>query len=174
MAVWYEVEKSVIGINNFLDCNWAFHDFRLEEAKYNAAKDSLELFLKYDTMQEGVLLRFTQIHEYQVNTSRDYEAEWMYGSVVLLLDGGTMLWIDDDTWADNSHEHIEELKRFATWVKAERIFWAITDKDGNPVEMPSDRINQTWNTYGQIEEKHFELKEFDGNWNDVLIPSIGR
>ena len=30
MAVWYEVEKSEAGINDFLDCNWGFHDFRPE------------------------------------------------------------------------------------------------------------------------------------------------
>ena len=30
MAVWYEVEHSEKGIHNFMECNWHFHDFKIE------------------------------------------------------------------------------------------------------------------------------------------------
>ena len=38
-------------------------------------------------------------------------------------------------------------------MKAERLFWAVTDAEGNPVEMPQNRMDQVWNVYGVTEEK---------------------
>lgn len=165
MAVWYEVEKTEKGIDNFLNCNWKFHDFRPERVEYIPGKDLVEIFLKYDTMTEGVLLRFVRVHDVHINTQRDYDAEWLQGSVALLLEDDSIIWLDDDSWRDKSREHLEEIKEYTTWVKAERIIWAVTDADGNPVEMPPDRIDQVWSVYGRTEEKHFELKEFEGDWD---------
>ncbi|MBD5083282.1 MAG: hypothetical protein HDT34_03880 [Clostridiales bacterium] len=50
MAVWYEVEKTEKGIENFLESNWVFHDFTLERIEYITEKDLVEIFLRYDTM----------------------------------------------------------------------------------------------------------------------------
>ena len=79
MAIWYEVEKSQKGIEQFLDSNWGFHDFRLERVEYTPGKDCLEIFLKYDTGEEGVLLRFTWIHDFHICAERDYEVDCNYG-----------------------------------------------------------------------------------------------
>ena len=76
MSIWYEVEKTDHGFNEFLNCNWGFHDFRLERFEYVSEKDIVDIFLKYDTLNEGVLLRFVRIHDVHINTNRDYEAEW--------------------------------------------------------------------------------------------------
>lgn len=42
--------------------------------------------------------------------------------------------------------------------------------DGNPVEMPDDRINQVWEGWDKKEEKHFVLDEFTGGWDGILRP----
>ena len=102
-----------------------------------------------------------------IDTNRDYDFE-LIGSVALLLENNSVIWLSDDSWGKQSKEHLEEIKQYTTWVEAERIFWAITDADGNPVEMPSERINQVWISYGKREEKHFDLKAFNGDWNDVF------
>ena len=54
-------------------------------------------------------------------------------------------------------EHIEELKQSSSWIHAERLIWATTDKYGNPTELPADKIDQTWDIYGKIEHHHFDL-----------------
>jgi hypothetical protein len=54
------------------------------------------------------------------------------GSVLLLLKNGQFLWIDDDSWGDQSIYHVEELKRESSWIQAERIIWAVTDDHGHP------------------------------------------
>lgn len=176
MAVWFELEKTEKGIRNFLESNWEFHDFRLERIEYNPIKDLVEMFFKYDTMVEGVLLRFVGIHDAHVNIEyhRDYDTAWLSGSVVLLLENDFVIWLDDDGWGDATREHLDEIKKDTTWVEARNVFWAVTDGHGNPVEMPSDRINQVWNIYGMKKEKHFELKEFDGDWDLLLNPFQGR
>lgn len=176
MAVWYELEKSEKGIRNFLESNWEFHDFRLERIVYVPGKDFVEIFLKYDTLTEGVLLRFVGIHGVHIDPRNDgdYNMAWLSGSTVLLLENNSVIWLDDDEWRDHSREHLDEMKESTTWVEARNVFWAVTDADGNPVEMPLNRINQVWNIYGVQKEKHFELKEFGGDWGTLLDPSHGR
>ena len=174
MAVWYEVEKSEKGICDFLESNWAFHDFRPERVEYIPGKDLVEIFLKYDTRDQGVLLRFAWVHDMHINTQRDYDAEWLSGSVAFVLPNGSFIWLDSDSWAEQSREHIDEIKQYATWIESDRIMWAVTDGDGNPVEMPPDRIDQIWNICGKEINKHFDLKEFRDNWDSVLRPWYDR
>jgi len=168
MDIWFEMEKSKKGITDFLECNWYFHDFRIERIEYKPRKDIVEIFLKYDTMLEGVLLRFIFVHGMHIDTKkREYCSEWLSGSIVLLLDNHSIIWADDK-WGDESKEHLDEIKENMTWVIAERVFWAITDAKGNPIEMPPNRQHQVWVTYGKKEEKIFELKPFTEDWNTIL------
>lgn len=170
MAIWYEVEKTEEGIKNFLGCNWEFHDFRVEKIEYVPGMDMVEIFLNYDTGCEGVLLRFAWIKDMHINTKHDYDGEWIFGSSLLLQKNSTLIWVDEEF-----HEaKLKEVKSYATWVEAERMFWAVTDEAGNPVEMPSERIHQKWNADGSIEEKHFQLKEFAGKWDLILRPYYER
>lgn len=170
MAIWYEVEKTEDGINNFLDCNWGFHDFRAERIEYVPEMDMVEIYLKYDTRKEGVLLRFAWIKDMHINTQHDYDADWIYNSCLFITEKGTLIWVDEDI----TELEFGEVKHFATWVEAERMFWAVTDEEGNLVEMPEERINQEWNIDGKVVKKHFVLKEFSNKWDQILKPYYER
>ena len=162
MAIWYEVEHSEKGIRNFMDCNWHFHDFKIERVNYLPDSYTAELFLKYDELEGSVILRFVNVHSMNVNIQ--VNTGWINdiaGSILLLLKNGQLLWIDDDQWEDQSIDHIEELKKESSWVQAERLIWAITDSNGNPTELPADKIDQIWDIYGKIEHHHFELTPLD-------------
>ena len=162
MAIWYEVEHSEKGIHNFMECNWHFHDFKIERVHYLTDSHTVELFLKYDELEGSVILRFICVHS--MNLSVHVDMGWTYdimGSVLLLLENGQFLWIDDDSWGDQSMDHIEELKKESSWIQAERLIWATTDSNGNPTELPADKIDQSWSIYGRIEHHHFDLTPFD-------------
>lgn len=88
MAIWYKVEKTEQGIKDFLDCNWGFHDFRIERVEYVAGNDMIEIFLRYDTGKEGVRLRFTGLSGVHIYVNLDYEADWLYDTTLLLRDDG--------------------------------------------------------------------------------------
>ncbi len=167
MAIWYEVENTPDGIKNFLDCNWSFHDFRIEKILYITKNDMMELFLKYDTAKEGVLLRFFGMLGFHVGYM-DYEVDYLSGSTIVQQDDGSLVWINTDDWGDKTKEKLEELKPHCTWIASERIMWAVTDSEGIPVELPVDRVNQTWHVWGKLEKKHFCLKEFTENWNALV------
>ena len=49
MSIWYKVNATEQGITDFLDCNWGFHDFRIERVSFIPRSDTCEVFLKYDT-----------------------------------------------------------------------------------------------------------------------------
>ena len=167
MAIWYEVEKSKAGIKNFLDSNWSFHDFRIEKIEYISRKNMVEIFLKYDTETEGALLRFSGVQGVHINLPSDYNADFIMGCCVLYLENDTLLWLDDESCDANDAEQLSLAKQCATWVESKKILWAITDGDGNPIEMPPERIDQVWVAWGKTEERHFDLKPFDGNWDVV-------
>ncbi len=44
MPIWYEVEHSETGIYNFMECNWQFHDFKIERISYLSKKTQLNYF----------------------------------------------------------------------------------------------------------------------------------
>ena len=146
-----------------MECNWHFHDFKIELVHYLPDSHTVELFLKYDELEGSVILRFIGVHSMNINIQvyMGWTSDIM-GSVLLLLENGQLLWIDDDSWGDQSKDHIEELKKESSWIQAERLIWATTDSNGNPTELPADKIDQTWNIHGKIEHHHFDLTPFDG------------
>ena len=162
MAIWYEVKHSQTDIHNFMECNWHFHDFKIERVNYLSDSYTAELFLKYDELEGSVILRFIGVRSMNINiqVSQGYTCDIM-GSVLLLLENGQFLWIDDDSWGNQSMDHIEELKKESSWIQAERLIWATTDSNGNPTELPADKIDQTWINYGKIEHHHFDLTPFE-------------
>lgn len=167
MAVWYEVEKTEKGIENFLESNWAFHDFKMQYFNYDIANNKVDIFLKYDTGDEGVHLRFVRIDSLCVSTERDWDIDWIGGSSMAIIDNN-FIWLDSEDWRK---EDADNINKYTTWVKSELVFWAITDGDGNEVEMPEDRIHQIFEElHGERLEVFFDLKAFDGNWQDILSP----
>ena len=157
MAVWHKVIRDEEYLKTFMEMNWEFHDCREERITYIAETNSVEIFLKYDTGAEGVLIQFKDVHGFNVRVGKDYEAEWIGGVSCLLLPGNSFLWIVEDELSLDKSEQIEEAKKYCTWVEAESIIWAVTDGEGNPIDMPEDRINQTWNVWGETVEKHFKV-----------------
>lgn len=61
------------------------------------------------------------------------------------------------------YDDIEEVKKYSDWIEANKILWAVTNSLGVPTEMPEDKIDQVWNTWGIIEKKHFRLTEYTGD-----------
>ncbi len=175
MAIWYELEPSEQGIDTFLDCNWGLHDFRLENISYSAGRDYIDVFLKYDTGDQGRLLRFAGIRKVSIKVDRDYEADWIFDSRIFLTDHHSMVWVEDscDT-AEDCKEQLDEIRDYTTWVEADRIFWAITDPNGKPVETPPSIIDQIWEIYGKEERHHFDLKPYTGNMDTVLKTDYAR
>ena len=162
MAIWYKVEHSKTGIKNFMECNWHFHDFRIERVSFLSNENIVELFLKYDELEGSVILRFVNVHSMNVNFKAEFSSfEDIMGSVLLLTDNNRLLWIADDSWGEQSAQHIDELKNEFLWIEAENIIWAVTDENGNPSEMPADKIDQIWVIYGKTEYHHFDLIPYD-------------
>lgn len=151
MSIWYNVNATEQGIADFLDCNWGFHDFRIERITYIPKSEMCEIFLKYDTGKEGVILRFSKLRDMFIHIDEDYECDWIFGSTLLLRKNGAMRWIATD---DFPPEKLVPCT-FATWVEADQLIWAITDGDGQTIEMPSERLHQVWNDDGKRIEKHF-------------------
>ena len=160
MAIWHKVSKDAKGIEEFMECNWCFHDFRIERVSYIPGKKLAEVFMMYDTGREGVLLKFlgTQGVNIDINPNGEYLADWLYGATLLLKENNRLQWLATDDLTQ------EEMKAPpVTWVESDEIIWAVTDSNGYPIPLPNDRLNQVWNHYGKVIEKHFSFQEWNGS-----------
>ena len=82
MAVWYQVEKTEEGLQQFLESNCEFHDYRIERVDYHAAEDYTDVYLAYDTGTEGVLIRFLGMIRLTIPLGRLYAGAWLSGTTV--------------------------------------------------------------------------------------------
>lgn len=162
MAVWYEAEKTEDGIRNFMECNWDFHDFHVERVTFFPLKRLLEVFLSYEPPEQSVVLRFTGVKDYHFQNHSCNDCDIMAAKTLLLDDGG-LLW-----YSPNDLGEPEAMKADSDWVEADRILWAVTNAQGIPDEMPAEKFDQVWIIWGKREEKHFRLKEFEGD-ADALV-----
>ena len=174
MAIWYEVVKNKEGIKNFLGSNCEFHDYRINRIEYVASKDYCDVYLSY-CKTEGTVIRFVGLFDIHIHGDIDYEADWMFGSELFIQDNGRFIWINDENYGDDS-SHIDDYKSYATWIEADRIFFAVTDGEQNPIEMPIYHIyrnvrslNYDTNKYDIIHQ-HYDLKPFEGDFKDILKP----
>lgn len=167
MPIWYKVEHSQSGITNFMECNYHFHDFRIERVSFSSDENTAEVFLRYDELKGSIILRFINVHAMNVKLKVELgSSEDIMGSVLLVTNNDHLLWIDDDSWGEQSNLHINELKNEFSWIEAENILWAVTDEYGNPTEMPADKIDQTWIIYGKTEHRHFDLTPYKESKKD--------
>lgn len=157
MAIWYEVEKTEDGMHDFMECNWRFHDFMIQNVVYDPEERVVELFLRYQPIRESIRLRFMGVHAMRVIVeSRDgylFEIEESF----LFLQNGMFLWIDGGDLGEYGEFDIDEIKKQNSWVEAERIVWAVCDETGAPREMPPGKEDQVWTVYGKTEQHHFTL-----------------
>lgn len=160
MAIWHKVSKDANGIREFMECNWYFHDFRIERVSYIPGKEMAEIFMMYDTGREGILLKFIGTHgmNIDINPYGDYGADWLYGTTLLLKENNRLQWLAAD---DLTQEEL--IAPPVTWVESDEIIWAVTDSNGHPIPLPNDRLNQVWNHYGKVIEKHFSFSEWKGS-----------
>ena len=144
MAVWYQVEKTEEGLQQFLESNCEFHDYRIERVDYHAAEDYTDVYLAYDTGTEGVLIRFLGMIRLTIPLGRLYAGAWLSGTTVFVSERNSIVWIPEEDCDDpGTEEERERIMLHYSWIEAEEICWAVTDAEGSPVEMPADRIDKS-------------------------------
>ncbi len=158
MAIWYKVKKTAEGLKQFLECNWEFHDFRIESVAYHARGDYTEVYLAYDTGEEGVMLRFVGMVRVNLPLGEYYADAWLCGSGAFVTERDTIIWAPGDDYDFDTEEGRLNAMTEVGWIEAVDLCWAVTDAKGTPVEMPADRIDQVWVTYGVKSYHHFELE----------------
>lgn len=168
MAVWYKVEKTTEGLKQFLECNWEFHDFRIERIDYHAAEDYTEVYLGYDTGKEGVLLRFLGMIRLNLPLDEYYADAWLFGVGAFVSDKDTIIWVPSDDYDLSNAEGRMNAMTSVGWIEALEICWAVTDANGTPIEMPPDRIDQEWEEYGVKSYHHFDLTPCIGDEPPLL------
>jgi hypothetical protein len=79
--------------------------------------------------------------EFNIVPPNDDYDDYLMGTVLTLSDDNNLLWLADDSYPQ---EQANEIQKYATWIKSNQIIWAVTDQNGNPAEMPDNKINQIW------------------------------
>ena len=100
--------------------------------------------LAYDTGTEGVLIRFLGMIRLTIPLGRLYAGAWLSGTTVFVSERNSIVWIPEEDCDDpGTEEERERIMLHYGWIEAEEICWAVPDAEGNPVEMPADRIDKS-------------------------------
>ncbi|MCQ2428382.1 MAG: hypothetical protein MJ137_08320 [Clostridia bacterium] len=154
MAIWYRVKKDEKHMNDFMQCNWGFHDFKIRKIEYLPDDGTLEMFLLYDELEGSVILKFFNVTDLHIAVPDSAYLNYIEGGTLFLNDSEHFVWTDGEG-------QFEEQKNISTWIESEEIYWAVCNKYGLPDEMPKNKIDQTWNIWGKTEQKHFELTPYE-------------
>lgn len=159
MAVWYTADASEAGRKAFLDFHRRFCGFRIGHAVTDAEQQQTDLFLQYDAYR-GVLLRFLGVTGVHIPPEKPTDA-WIAGASLIQAEEGFLIWYDCDEMDYGNEKDREKILQEACWICAAKLIWAVTDAAGNPVEMPEDRLDQTWEDYAVTTHHHFEFVPYE-------------
>ncbi len=100
----------------------------------------LKIFFRYDTDEEGVVLRFIGVKRLHIATV-DYYNQWLLGSRIMLTSDNTLLWCDAD-----DKTNIDEIvgNKDINWVEADEIWFAWLDKNNEICPLSEEQINPVW------------------------------
>ena len=159
MAVWYMADPSEEGRRAFLDFHRGFSGFRMERAVQDKEKKQADLYLQVDAYS-GVLLRFFRVSGMHIPPENP-EGAWIAGASLVREKDGSLIWYDcgELDWRDAKDRG--KILRDACWIRAGKLVWAMTDAEGNPVELPEDRLDQTREDYAVTTHRHFAFVPYE-------------
>ena len=154
MDNWYRIDSTSEDAKDPLTMFWEFHDFRLWSFSYSPGEDVIDAILEYGSHDMKVHLRFIDLRGFNLCATQNYEADWYEGNTISIDDDdGNIFWIDVDWFKQG-----DAASEFDTWVKSEKLVYAILDKNGEPIEIPDDIKDQTWQSYNYKTHKYDEIE----------------
>lgn len=153
MNNWYRIDNTSEDAKDPLTMFWEFHDFRLWSFSYSPGEDVIDAILEYGSHDMKVHLRFINLRGFNLCATQNYKADWYEGNTISIDDDGNIFWIDVDWFKQG-----DAASEFDTWVKREKLVYAILDKNGEPIEIPDGIKNQTWRSYNYKTHKYDEIE----------------
>ena len=159
---WYKIIIDEDYLNEFLDIFSGFHDYRITHFTYDCEKNTLMVYFRYDTGQEGILLKFINVKDMHICPCDDYEISWLYGASLKMAPSYSLFWYNVD---DEDNIDVVKKENYITWVESEQIIFAWLDKDDQITPLTEEKLNPVWNIlnfetmkYDHI-QKHFRVFE---------------
>ena len=159
---WYKVIKDEEYFKEFLGIFSEFHDYRITHIEYDFEKNHLMLYLRYDSDEEGAVLKFVNVKDMHICPCDDYEVSWLFGSGLKMSPSYSLCWYNVD-----DEDNIDEIKKDKnlTWIESEQIIFAWLDKDNQVAPLTDEQLNPVWKILnyetGKYEsvQKHFRVFE---------------
>lgn len=120
------------------------------------------LYLRYDTDEEGTVLKFVNVKDMHICSCGDYEVSWLFGSGLKISPLYSLFWYNVD-----NEDNIDEIKKDKNlpWIESEQIIFAWLDKDNQVAPLTDEQLNSVWRILnyetGKYEsvQKHFRVFE---------------
>lgn len=157
---WYRVIKDEEYCSQILDIFCRLHDYMITQIEYQNQNNTAYVYLRYDTDDEGVLLKFIGVNRINICPLESNETPWLEGANIQLTEDRKILWYDIyDKCEDKEVFNSRDLN----WIEAEEMQFAWLDINNSIIPLPDDRINPAWSVLnyesGKYEkiQKHFKV-----------------
>ena len=159
---WYYIDNTNEDTENLLNMFWEFHDFRIKEIDCSLKDNTVDVYLEYDSDGIFVLLRFQEVQRMHYAPVDDYDADWLFSTLLYIDDNHSIVWITDDA-VDKKAPLPNEL----TWIRANKLSYAMVDAQKQILDIPDNIRNQVWETYN-CETHQYDKSEHHFSPKNVL------
>ncbi len=151
---WYKIIKDEAYCSKVLDIFYSLHDYMITEMNYDYQNKTLKIFFRYDTDDEGVVMKFIGVKK--LNVYAEDESQWLTGTNIQVTDDDTLLWyaLEDRL---NSNEVVKGTDY--NWVEAEEVHFAWLDKNNDIKPLTEERLNPIWKKLNFETDKYEEVQK---------------
>ena len=152
---WYMILHDKESCDTVMKIFHSFHDYMITRFDYDYPNCTLSVYFKYDSEEEGAVLKFIDVEKLNIVPLVDPGVPWMSDSFLQITKDNTFLWyVDDVEYPDdeimNSHDLI--------WIESDEIHFAFLDKKGEIAPLTDIKLNPTWHIYNFDTHKYEEVE----------------
>lgn len=137
MQNWYYIENTAKDAENLLHMFWEFHDFHIQSLSHNPKENTVDLVLEYDSAGLRVKLRFVDVYDFNFGPMSYDPDFWIMDAALFITDSNAVIWA-----LEGEIKCEEEISEHDTWVKSEKLHYAVIDENDNPKEIPAYILNR--------------------------------
>ena len=151
---WYKIIKDEAYCSEILDIFYSLHDYMITEMDYDYQNKTLKIYFRYDTDDEGVVMKFIGVKK--LNVYAEDESQWLTGANIQVTNDNTLLWyaLDDRL---NSNEVVNGTDY--NWVEAEEVLFAWLDKNNDIKPLTEEQLNPIWKKLNYETDKYEEVQK---------------
>ncbi len=159
---WYKILHNQDSCDTVMKIFSNFHDYMITHIDFDYSNYVINVYFKYDTDQEGAVLKFIDVDKMNVIPLYTPDNKWISGTFLQLTKDDEFLWyVDDEKYPSDEILRSTDL----LWIKSKEIHYAYLNENDEIAPLTEEKLNPVWHIYNfdthkeEVVENHFKVDE---------------